>query len=120
MAAALLRHRTGAEVASAGSQPKPLRPGAVRAMAEYGITLTHEPMHLDSLRQRRFHWVISLCDRVREVCPEFPGRPRMIHWSIPDPAREADSYPAFRRVAAELDTRIGFLMATTPEEVSQT
>ncbi|MEV0068872.1 MULTISPECIES: ArsR family transcriptional regulator [unclassified Amycolatopsis] len=120
MAAALLRHRTGAEVASAGSHPKPLRPEAVRAMAEYGITLTHEPTHLDSLRQRRFHWVISLCDRVREVCPEFPGRPRMIHWSIPDPAREADSYPAFRRVAAELDTRIGFLMATTPEEVSQT
>lgn len=118
MAAALLRHRTGAEVASAGSHPKPLRQEAVRAMAEYGITLTHEPTHLDALRTRRFHWVISLCDRVREVCPEFPGLPRMIHWSIPDPAREADGYQAFRRVAAELDTRIGFLMATTPEEVS--
>ena len=119
MAAALLRHRAGADAVSAGSHPKPLRPEAVRAMAEYGITLTHEPTHLDSFRQRRFHWVISLCDRVREVCPAFPGRPRTIHWSIPDPARDADGYPAFRRVAAELDSRIGFLMATTPEEVSR-
>jgi len=111
MAAALLRHRTGAEAASAGSHPKPLNPHAVRALAEYGITLTHEPTHLDSVRQRRFEWVISLCDRVREVAPEFPGRPRVVHWSIPDPARDADGFPAFRRVAAELDTRIGFLAA---------
>ncbi|MET7992789.1 ArsR family transcriptional regulator [Amycolatopsis sp. NPDC005232] len=119
MAAALLRHRTGAKTASAGSHPKPLHLDAVRAMADYGITLTHEPTHLDSVRQRRFHWVISLCDRVREVSPTFPGRPRMIHWSIPDPAREADGYPAFRRVAAELDTRISFLVKTIPGEVSK-
>ena len=33
----------------------------------------------------------------------------MIHWSIADPSE--DGYPAFRRVAAELRTRIGFLLA---------
>jgi len=115
MAAALLRHRTGAEAVSAGSHPKPLNPHAVRAMADYGITLTHEPTRLDSVRQRRFQWVVSLCDRVREVAPEFPGRPRTVHWSIPDPARDPEGYPAFRRVAAELDTRIGFLVATPPD-----
>ena len=32
----------------------------------------------------------------------------MIHWSIADPSGEG--YPAFRRVAAELRTRIGFLL----------
>ena len=50
--------------------------------------------------------MISLCDRVREVCPEFPGGPAAIHWSIPDPAREpgtdAETLPAFERTAAEL------------------
>jgi chromate transport protein ChrA len=46
---------------------------------------------------------------VREVCPEFPGHPQLIHWSIDDPSGEG--YPAFRRVAAELRTRIGFLLA---------
>ncbi|WP_371878834.1 arsenate reductase/protein-tyrosine-phosphatase family protein [Amycolatopsis roodepoortensis] len=117
MAEALLRHRAGpsVEVASAGSHPKPLHPDAVRVMAERGIVLDHEPSHVDGLRNRRFHWVISLCDRVREVCPEFPGHPRVVHWSLPDPAREIDdtgeTYPAFRRLAAELDRRIGFLTA---------
>jgi hypothetical protein len=48
---------------------------------------------------------------VRVVCPEFPGHPQLIHWSIADPAGEADPRAAFRRVAAELRTRIGFLLA---------
>ena len=64
---------------------------------------------------QRFDCVISLCDRVREVCPEFPCHPETIHWSIPDPAAgDADddaSYPLFERTAAELETRIGFLLA---------
>ena len=38
---------------------------------------------------QRFGYVVSLCDRVREVCPEFPGPPEMIHWNIPDPQPEA-------------------------------
>jgi hypothetical protein len=58
--------------------------------------------------------VISLCDRVREVCPEFPGHPETIHWSMPNPVTgDADdiTYPLFQRTAAELVTRIGFLLA---------
>ncbi|MFI5614244.1 metalloregulator ArsR/SmtB family transcription factor [Amycolatopsis sp. NPDC051903] len=125
LAEALLRHRSrgAVEVASAGSHPKPLHPNAVRVAAEYGITLEHEPTHLDSVRHKRFDWVVSLCDRVREVRPEFPGRPVTIHWSLPDPAREpdpaGDTLPAFQRTAAELDTRIRFLplsLATEAEE----
>lgn len=106
MAEALLRHRARQVfVSSAGSNPKPLHPNAIRAMASYGITLHHPPTHLDTLRHTRFDLVISLCDRVREVLPSFPGPPSLIHWSLPDP----DDYPAFQRVAAELDHRIRFL-----------
>jgi ArsR family transcriptional regulator, arsenate/arsenite/antimonite-responsive transcriptional repressor / arsenate reductase (thioredoxin) len=106
MAEALLRHRARrVEVASAGSSPKALHPNAIRVMAEYGITLHHEPAHLDTLRRNRFDLVISLCDRVREVLPAFPGSPRLIHWSLPEP----DDHPAFQHIAAELDRRIRFL-----------
>lgn len=106
MAEALLRHRAPqVEVTSAGSRPKALHPNAIRAMAEYGITLRHEPTHLDTVRHNRFDLVISLCDRVREVLPVFPGNPRLIHWSLPDPG----DHPEFRRTAAELDRRIRFL-----------
>jgi len=83
---------------------------------EYGIDLAGRlSKHLGVFAEQRFDWVISLCDRVREVCPEFPGQRETIHWSIPDPAAgQADddaSYPAFQQTAAELETRIGFLLA---------
>lgn len=114
MAEALLGQLGGdaIEAASAGSQPKPLHPDAVRVMREHGLDISgRRAKHLDTFAGQRFGYVISLCDRVREVCPEFPGHPQMIHWSIADPSGEEDPCPAFRRVAAELRTRIGFLLA---------
>lgn len=124
MAEALLRHRAGDAVTarSAGSVPKPVHPHAVAVMAERGIDLTgHRSKHLDGFTRRRFDYVITLCDRVREVCPEFLGHPEPVHWSIPDPAAQPDGYPAFQRTATELASRIRFLMfqvlsASTVEE----
>jgi protein-tyrosine-phosphatase/DNA-binding transcriptional ArsR family regulator len=100
---------------SAGSHPKPLHPNAVRVMRARGLDLAdHQSKHLSGYTSRRFDYVISLCDRVREVCPEFPGTPQTIHWSVRDPAREPgtdeQTLPAFERTAAELETRIGFLL----------
>ena len=113
MAEALLGLLAGGavEAASAGSRPKPLHPEAVRVMREHGIDISgRRAKHLDTFAGQQFGYVISLCDRVREVCPEFPGHPQMIHWSIADPSGEQDTQQAFRRVAAELRTRIGFLL----------
>ncbi|HEY7073074.1 MAG TPA: hypothetical protein VH479_23305 [Acidimicrobiales bacterium] len=120
MAEALAEARSGGavEACSAGSHPKPLHPDAVRVMREeHGIDLSgNRSKHLGEFAAQRFDWVISLCDRVREVCPEFPGPPETVHWSIPDPAAaapddDAAGYAAFRATAGELETRIGFLLA---------
>jgi ArsR family transcriptional regulator, arsenate/arsenite/antimonite-responsive transcriptional repressor / arsenate reductase (thioredoxin) len=118
IAQALLEHMSAGaiEAASAGSRPKPLHPNAVRVMKRRGIDISaNRTKHVDELVTQRFDMVITLCDRVREVCPEFPSHPQLVHWSIPDPAREGGtnrvSYPAFERIAAELETRIGFLLA---------
>lgn len=117
-AEALLRLRSGqVEVTSAGSHPRPLHPNTVRVLRRYGIELAgRSPQHLGVLERQRFDYVITLCDRVREVCPEFPGGAERVHWSIPDPAAsggsDRDTYPAFERMAADLQTRIGFLLAT--------
>jgi ArsR family transcriptional regulator, arsenate/arsenite/antimonite-responsive transcriptional repressor / arsenate reductase (thioredoxin) len=102
---------------SAGSHPKPLHPNAVRAMHEiHRIDLAgRESKHLSEFADQQFDWVITLCDRVREVCPEFPGEPETIHWSIADPAAgSADddaTYAAFEQLAAELESRVAFLLA---------
>lgn len=118
MAEALARARSGGaiEAYSAGSHPRPLHPNAARVMRdEHGLDLAgHAPRSLEALADQRFDWVISLCDRVREVCPEFPGGPETIHWSIANPATgEPDevTYPLFQQTAAELATRIDFLLA---------
>jgi protein-tyrosine-phosphatase/DNA-binding transcriptional ArsR family regulator len=115
--------------ASAGSHPKPLHPNAVRVMRKRGIDLAgRRSKHLGEFGRARFDYVISLCDRVREVCPEFPGGPELIHWSIPDPARtsgsDEETLPAFERTAAELSSRIAFLIAaigptTATQEVTE-
>lgn len=119
MAEALISAISGGaiEAHSAGSHPRPLHPNAVRVMREeYGLDLAgHTPKHFDIYTGQPFDRVISLCDRVREVCPPFPGPSEAIHWSMPNPATgEADdvTYPLFQQTAAELETRIRFLLAT--------
>jgi protein-tyrosine-phosphatase len=120
MAEALARARSGGavEARSAGSHPKPLHPNAVRVLRdEHGVDLAGAvPTDLRDVARHRFDRVITLCDKVREVCPELPGRPETAHWSIPDPAAEHPdddeaSYPGFRRLADELETRVRFLLA---------
>ncbi|MEV4807743.1 ArsR family transcriptional regulator [Nonomuraea sp. NPDC049421] len=118
-AEALSRARSEGRVQgfSAGSEPRPLlHPDAVRVMAARGVDLTgQQPKHMREFARRRFRYVITLCDRVREVCPSFPGNPTYIHWSIPDPgahdSRETGA-AAFEQMAAEIETRIGFWLAS--------
>jgi ArsR family transcriptional regulator, arsenate/arsenite/antimonite-responsive transcriptional repressor / arsenate reductase (thioredoxin) len=119
MAEALLRRRSAGRVTtfSAGSRPKPIHPHAVSVMTERGIDLSAaRPKHLDEFTGQHFDQVITLCDRIREVCPEFPGHPATAHWSLPDPAADPDGRPAFERVAAELAERIDFLLHTIATE----
>ncbi len=125
MAAALARARSGGRLraASAGSHPRPVHPNAVQVMGERGIDLAgHRPAHLAVFTARHFDYVITLCDRVREVCPRFPGHPGYLHWSLPDPAAgsdsDSDTYPAFQQLAAELGTRVGFLLAAVSADLN--
>jgi protein-tyrosine-phosphatase/DNA-binding transcriptional ArsR family regulator len=115
IAEALLRHRTGGriKVASAGSDPKPeLHPDAVRVLHDrFGLDVgDRRPRHWDTLTGRRFDYVISLCDKAREVLPDFPEQPRRVHWSMPDPARADDTYLALQHTVTDLETRIGHLL----------
>lgn len=119
MAEAFARERSGGavEAVSAGSHPKPLHPNAVRAMREgHGIDLSgRRSQHLDAVADRRFDRVVTLCDKVREVCPELPGRPPAAHWSLADPSAggggDDATYPAFVDAARAIATRVDLLLA---------
>ena len=101
---------------SAGSHPKQLHPNAVRVMAERGIDISgNTTKHFRRYARGHFDYVVTLCDKVREICPEFPGGPATVHWSMPDPATEGstdeETYPAFQQTADELETRVSELIA---------
>lgn len=127
MAEGWLQHLTAGRVQaySAGSQPTRVHPNAVRVMRARGVDLaSRRAKHFDEFAGQPFDCVVTVCDRVREVCPEFPGA-RAIHWSIPDPAEggatDAATYPAFELTAGDLATRIPILLqllANSPVEVN--
>jgi protein-tyrosine-phosphatase/DNA-binding MarR family transcriptional regulator len=115
-ALAVARSEGRVEAFSAGSRPKPVHVNTVRVMRERGIDLgSRSSKQLSVFTAQRFSHVITLCDKVREVCPEFPGHPGYAHWSIPDPAASGDddeaTLPVFRDVAVALETRVGYLLA---------
>lgn len=123
MAEALLEHHSGGtvEARSAGSHPKDLHPLAVRVMAERGIDIAGRPTkHLDRFARSRFDRVVTLCDRVREVCPEFPGPAPTAHWSMADPSAAGDGtdvvFAAFDAAADELDGRVALLLSQLAQE----
>ena len=95
-----------------------LRSLAARALRlqEYEVTEACDGFEAWGLAKKtRFDLIITLCDKVREICPEFPGTPPAAHWSIADPAASGDdddaTYPAFQRVADEIENRVALLLA---------
>jgi len=103
--------------ASAGSRPAAqVNPYALETLREFGIPWSGRPPRgLDGLQDEHWDYVITVCDRAKESCPIFPGRPALAHWSLPDPAEvEGDAVTkraAFRASFVEISRRIDLLLA---------
>ena len=69
---------------------------------------------MDTLAGQTFDYVITVCDRAREVCPTFPNHPELLHWSFPDPSAITGGplvqRRAFDETAQQLMTRVRLLM----------
>jgi arsenate reductase (thioredoxin) len=109
MAEGLLRHDAGEwfDVESAGTRPSAVRPEAIAAMHDIGIDISsHRSKHVDGFRDRRFDYVITVCDNARETCPVFFNATERLHHDFEDPAAsqgsEAERLAVFRRVRDEL------------------
>jgi len=65
--------------------------------------------------QQSFDLVITVCDpAAAESCPLFPGNPKKLHWSTPDPAKatgsEADKDEAFDKTFLMLKNHVEELL----------
>ena len=102
---------------SAGSRPASrVNPLAIEALRDAGISWAgHEPRSIDGLERQPWDFVITVCDRAKESCPVFPGKPALAHWGMPDPAEvdgdDAAKRAAFRKAFVLLSRRIELLLA---------
>jgi arsenate reductase len=113
IAQALLQEAGGDdfEVESAGTEPKGVNPYTIRVLAESGIDWSNAPSKpLAPLVDQPWDYVITVCDRARQTCPVFPGRPDTLHWGLEDPAEvegtDEEKLAAFRRTRVELAMRL--------------
>lgn len=116
MAEALMMQAAGGRVvaASAGSEVGRVHPLAVEVMAERGLDISRQRSKpLEPLVAQPWDVVVTVCDRVREVCPALPPETRTVHWSVADPAavtgRLSEQRAAFRAAADEIAARVRFL-----------
>ena len=113
------------EACSAGSHPAGrVHPLAVRVLSErYGLDAAGaRSKSWDEFRDVQFDFVITVCDRARESCPLWPGRPVVGHWGSPDPAAvqgtDEDRYRAFVDVASQIARRAELFCAFTDEKLA--
>ncbi|MEN3038701.1 MAG: arsenate reductase ArsC [Candidatus Kryptonium sp.] len=113
MAEGLLRHfgNDKFEVFSAGTNPSFVHPLAIEAMKEIGIDISnHRSKSVNEFIEQNFDYVITVCDRAKEACPNFPGQAKKIHWSFEDPAEargtKEERMKVFRKVRDEIKEHI--------------
>ncbi|HEX4770646.1 MAG TPA: arsenate reductase ArsC [Bryobacteraceae bacterium] len=113
MAEGLLRHMAGDrfDVASAGTMPSSVRPEAIQAMQEIGISLEgHRSKSADEFVGKPIDYVITVCDNAKESCPIFPGQSTRMHWRFEDPppaseGTEEERLAIFRTVRDQMKAR---------------
>ena len=88
MAEGYLRARYGqiADVASAGTELRPVHPLAVAVMAEIGIDISHQvPKRVEEFFNHHPAIVITVCDASCQAYPFVPGAGIILHAAYLDP-----------------------------------
>jgi protein-tyrosine-phosphatase len=112
MAEALLQHygKGLIEARSAGTHPREVHPLTMKVLSEIGIDATGlKAKHYSVFSRESFRYVITVCDRANEECPDFNGDYQRIHWSIADPIKEGSEeefFDVFKQTRQELAGRI--------------
>ena len=99
------------DVFSAGSHPTLVHPVSIKVMKEVGIDITsHTSDPISNFLSENINIVVTVCDNADKVCPVFPGKVELFHWSVDDPFKGWSSDPDvlvnFRRTRDDLIERI--------------
>jgi protein-tyrosine-phosphatase len=109
LAAVVWNARSEVPASSAGTRPAGVvRPEAIQAAARADLDLRlARTRSLDEVTDMP-DLLVTVCDIAREELPALPRNARLLHWSIPDPAKDPSS-GAFDRALQEIAGRVGTL-----------
>ncbi len=109
MAEGLLKHigKDEFDIESAGTNPSSVRQEAIAVLKEIGIDISqNRSKSVEEFAEKKFDYIITVCDNARENCPYFPAQTKLIHHSFADPAavqgNEETRLQAFRQVRDEI------------------
>lgn len=109
---------------SAGTQKHGMNSRAVQAMKEAGVDIsTHYSKTTDELTEKKFDYIVTVCEAAKEACPYFPGG-KIIHVGFEDPPRltknmtdEKEIMKIYSRVRDEIKQALLTLPALVGEKV---
>lgn len=106
------------EAFSAGSHPSGyVHPKSIETLKRHGIDPGQpRSKSWDEFTEQSFDLVITVCDQAAgESCPFFPGKPKKLHWSTPDPTKatgtDKEIEAAFDNAFLMLKSRITVLLS---------
>ena len=115
MAEAFLKKYAGDyfDVYSAGFDPKPIHPYAIKVMQEIGYDISNQqPKELRQLTRDKFFAVaITVCKKAEEEgCPTILGAATRLSWNLDDPANfegtEEEKLAKFREVRDQIHEQV--------------
>lgn len=106
LAATVWNSRHEVPASSAGTRPAcEVRPGAVEAAARAGLDMrAARPRSIETLTKRP-DLVVTVCDLASEELGASLDDARLLHWSVPDPAR-VGTERAFDDALAQITSRV--------------
>ena len=75
------------DVFSAGTKPEPVNKYAIKVMSQIGIDISlYNSNNVNEYSSMSFDYIITICDKAKDLCPAFSHSHQFIHKSFLDPA----------------------------------
>lgn len=127
MAEAILNAKAGERFIaySAGTNPaEEINPLAIKAMQRMDLDIScKKPKSYEVFSNEGFDFVITLCNKGKEQCINYIGRPIFAHWALPDPAdiegTNMEKSRQFDDIVKQLVTRLNLFISIPMDKVDK-